>query len=382
MASLAAAMARYLAGRREAMVDLLQHLVTMESPSTDPAAQQPLFEAIGAELEEVGYVVGRNPGVRTGGSLSAAPATGEGSGIQLLVAHCDTVWPTGTLDEMPVERKDGRIRGPGAYDTKAGIVQGIFALRAVHALGAEPPLTPVLFVNSDEEIGSPESTPEIERLAGRAGRALVLEPSMGPAGHLKTRRKGGGHFEIVVSGRAAHAGLEPGAGASAILELSYVIQRLFALNDVSRGTTVNVGVIDGGMRANVVAPRSRAVVDVRVQTMAEGRRVEEAIRALEPSTPGTGIEVRGGIGKAPMEPGRDGLALFETARSLGRELGLELEGTLSGGMSDGNTTSLFTPTLDGLGAVGDGAHARHEYVSEAAMPERAALLGLLLLAPA
>ena len=381
MAALAEAVARYLAGRREEMVDLLHHLVTLESPSTDAAAQQPVFDAIELEVASLGYTVHRTPGVRTGGTILAAPAGSEPDGAQLLVAHCDTVWPSGTLTEMPVERKDGRFRGPGSYDTKAGIVQGIFALHALHALGAEPPARPVLFVNSDEELGSPESTPQVESLARRATRALILEPSMGPDGHLKTRRKGGGHFEILVSGRAAHAGLEPGAGASAILELSHVIQRLFALNDVSRGTTVNVGVVEGGLRANVVAPRSRAVVDVRVATMDEWQRVEEAIRALEPSTPGTGIEVRGVFGKPPMEPRSDGLALFETAQRLGRELGLTLEGRLSGGMSDGNTTNRFTPTLDGLGAVGDGAHARHEFVWESALDRRAALLALLLLAP-
>ena len=200
-------------------------------------------------------------------------------------------------------------------------------------------------------------------------------------GKIKTARKGVGRFTVTITGKAAHAGLNPEAGASAILELSHVIQTLFALNDAQRGVTVNVGMIDGGLRANVIAPESSAIVDVRVLTQEDAARVEAMIKALEPQTPGVSLHIEGRIGRPPMERTAGNQRLWHSAQELARELDIELQQGTAGGGSDGNTASLYTPTLDGLGAVGDGAHAAHEFVDLKRMPERGALLGLLLMSP-
>jgi glutamate carboxypeptidase len=211
-------------------------------------------------------------------------------------------------------------------------------------------------------------------------RVFVLEPSLGQAGRLKTARKGIGRFTVVVEGKAAHAGLDPGGGASAILELSHVIQQLFALNDHERGITVNVGTIDGGLRPNVVAPESRAVADVRVETLADAVRVEQSILKLQSTTPGTRLAIEGGFGRPALERTPANRKLWDLAVDLGRELGMDLKQGLAGGGSDGNTTSLYTATLDGLGAIGDGAHAPHEHLLIGPSLERAALLATLLMA--
>jgi glutamate carboxypeptidase len=263
---------------------------------------------------------------------------------------------------------------------KGGIVQAILAVEAVQHFGIEPTVTPLVFLNSDEEIGSRESRRYIESLAPLSNRVFVLEPSLGLAGQLKTARKGIGRFTVSVQGEAAHAGLDPGAGASAILELSHVIQALFSLNDLEKGITVNVGTIDGGLRPNVVAPKSTAVVDVRVATKMDSEAVEAAILGLEPATPGTSLQMEGGFGRPAMEKTPANRQLWRLACCLGAELGLQLEEGMAGGGSDGNTTSLYTATLDGLGAVGDGAHAHHEHLLLGRSLERAALLTLLLMA--
>jgi glutamate carboxypeptidase len=282
---------------------------------------------------------------------------------------------------MPVRIEGDTLRGPGVLDMKGGLVQMLFALRALNHLGLRPPADGVVVINSDEEIGSPDSTRLSRRLARRAVRAFILEPAFGRTGKLKTARKASGGFTITIKGRAAHAGINPEEGASAILELSHQIQRLFALNDAARGITVNVGTIDGGIRPNVVAPEVRACVDVRVRTRADAAEVEAAIRGLRPVNPQTTIRVEGGIDQLPMEPSPRNQALWRLAQALGRQLGLELEQAAVGGSSDGNTTSQYTATLDGLGAVGDGAHAAHEQAQIPQLVERCALLALLLLSP-
>jgi glutamate carboxypeptidase len=238
----------------------------------------------------------------------------------------------------------------------------------------------MVFLNSDEEIGSRESQRYIASLARCVERVFVLEPSLGASGRLKTARKGIARFTVKVQGHAAHAGLDPGSGASAILELSHVIQALFSLNDLDKGITVNVGTIDGGLQANVIAPQSHAVVDVRAATPADAKSVEQAIRALRATTPGTSLSIEGGFGRPVMDRTPANQALWRLALGLGSELGLELEEATAGGGSDGNTTSLYTATLDGLGAVGDGAHARHEHLRVGDTLKRAALLALLLMA--
>ena len=372
----------FMRGRQPAMLDLLRALVEAESPSTEPGTQGAVLGLLADELHRLGYATCVVPGRATGGHLYARPERRErGAPVQLLLGHADTVWPVGTLTTMPFAVRDGRARGPGVYDMKAGLVQLLAALDALRVLDLVPPAAPVVFVNTDEEIGSRESGRWIARLARVAARAFVLEPALGPEGRLKTARKGIGKFDVVVRGRAAHAGLAPGEGASAILELAHVVQRLHALSDLAAGVTVNVGMIEGGQRANVVAPEARAVVDVRVPSHEAARRTERAILGLEPVTPGATVEITGGIGRPPLEPTPRNRHLWKQALEAGHLLGLDLAEGTAGGGSDGNTTSQFTATLDGLGAVGDGAHAAHEYVEIERMGERAALLALLLLAP-
>lgn len=364
------------------MVALLTELAAIESPTDNPAAVGPVMARLDAELQASGLATRRISGTHTGGVIVARPADRERRRpLQLLVGHCDTVWPVGTTRQMPVGVVGDELRGPGVFDMKGGLVQLIFALRTVRALGVMLPATPVILINSDEETGSHESQRTTVRLARRAARAFVLEPAFGPHGKLKTARKAVGEFSIVIRGKAAHAGLSPTEGVSAVLELSHQIQQLFALNDPSRGVTVNVGTIDGGVRPNVVAPEVRAQVDVRVPSSTDVARLDAAIRGLTPVHPQTTIEVSGGFHHPPLEPVPRNQALWQRAQALGRSLGLDLDQAAVGGASDGNTISQYTATLDGLGAVGDGAHAAHEHVVTSALASRAALLALLLAAP-
>jgi len=371
----------HLRDRSDEMTRFLAELVRLDSPSDDPAAQEPVFALLADGLGVAGYAVTRLPGAATGGALYARPRERRpGNPVQLLLGHCDTVWPHGTLETMPVEIRDGCLHGPGAYDMKAGLAQMVYALRTMIELDLAPAVTPIVFVNSDEEIGSRETRRHIRRLARIADRALVLEPSLGPEGRLKTARKGVGRFTVTIAGSAAHAGLDPGKGASAILELSHVIQRLHALNDIERGISVNVGMIEGGIRPNVVAAASRAIADVRVSTAADARHIEREIGRLEATVPGVTLQVEGAIGRPPMEPTPRNQVLWRVALEAGRRLGIALEQGTAGGGSDGNHTSPLCATLDGLGAVGDGAHAHHEHVVLDRMAERTALLLMILMA--
>ena len=380
MAAIAQEVLGYLREHRQVLVGFLERLALAESPSTEPGAQNEVLDILSEALIEIGYAVWRLPGRWSGGHIYARPEGGRAP-AQLLLGHCDTVWPLGTLHEFPVEVRDDVVKGPDVYDMKGGLAQMVFVLRAMRDLGLSLTVTPIVFVNSDEEVGSKESTRHIRRLARAVERVFVMEPSLGPSGKLKTARKGVGRYEITVTGEAAHAGLDPEEGASAILELSYLIQALFAINDPARGTTVNVGTIDGGLRPNVIAPESSATVDVRVPTQEDALHVEETILGLKPVTPGVTLRVEGGMGRPPMERTSRNRRLWETARELGKELGLDLREGMAGGGSDGSTTSLFSATLDGLGAVGDGAHSTHEFVYTDRMVERCALLALLLMEP-
>jgi len=369
--------------RRDQFLSLLEALCRRESPSLDPGGQQAVHAVLAENLDALGFAVQELPGPRSGGHLYARPRRrNRGTALQLLLGHYDTVWPAGTLASMPFAIEGERVRGPGVYDMKGGLAQLIVALATLRGLDLEPSVTPLVLVNADEEVGSRESGRHVQRLARVACRAFVLEPSLGIEGRLKTERKGVARYTVTVHGRAAHAGLDPGAGASAILELSHVIQALFALNDPARGVTVNVGTIDGGLRPNVVAPESRAVVDVRTRSLADAEQVDAAIRALQPVTPGTALSVEGRLGRPPLEATARNRALFDTAQRLASGLEMPLDGGLAGGGSDGSTASLYTATLDGLGPVGDGAHAAHEYLEIGPTLDRAALLALLLLAPA
>jgi len=358
----------------------LTALVEHESPSRDKGALDALAARIGARWVDLGArsveivenSVGGNHVVgRFGGGLDQRPA--------LIVGHFDTVWPVGTLARMPIRREGARLHGPGVYDMKTSLILVHAALESLAALGLSlrRPLT-VLFT-SDEEIGSLTSRTLIEDLARQSEHVLVLEPPLDD-GSLKTARKGVGSFSLTVEGKAAHAGIAPEQGASAIVELAHQILRIQALNDPSAGTTLNVGKIRGGTTSNVVADQASAEIDVRTVTIAAAEAVERALPALDPVTPGTRVLVEGGINRPPMERSPAIAALFDRARSIGRELGMELTEGSTGGGSDGNfTAALGAPTLDGLGALGGGAHADHEHILINSIPERAALLAALIL---
>jgi len=370
----------YFKARNDNMVEFLENLIRFESPSSNPKAQKALLEFLGNKLKSLGFYTLYVPGRKTGGYLYARPLHRDRKKpLQLLLGHCDTVWEKNTLEKMPISNKNSKMTGPGIYDMKAGLTQLIFSLQAIHELSLQYYLTPIIVINSDEEIGSRESGHIIKRLAKISDRAFVMEPPLGLEGKLKTARKGLGRFTITVTGKAAHAGLDPGKGINAIVELSHQVQKLFAMNDFDKGITVNVGTIQGGISPNVVAPESKAVVDVRVLNKEDGKLITEQIYGLQPSIPDVEIKVEGGIGRPPMERTPRNQKLWQLAKTKALLLGLDLEDATAGGGSDGNTTSTYTATLDGLGTTGDGAHAIHEFIFLDQLPERTALLTVLLL---
>ncbi len=378
----APAVRSYFDGQRQEMIDLLRRLALSESPTDRPDVQAEIRSLLTEQLIAAGCQVDLVPGGRQGDHLVARPTDGQEDGpTQLLVGHYDTVWPLGTLRSMPVRLDNGRLRGPGVYDMKGGLVLIIYALRALRDLGLRPAVAPLVFMNSDEEVGSPTSTPHIAQLARGANRALILEPAEGPTGRIKTARKGVGHFKLRIRGVAAHAGMEPEKGASAVLELAHVVQRVHALNDPERGISINVGVISGGNRSNVVPADGMANVDIRAYHTADAQEIRAAVEAIEPIAPGIEIRLEDWLFHDPLERTPRNRTLWDLTQRTGRLVGLELEETAVGGGSDGNTTSLSTATIDGLGPRGAGSHADYEFVEAASLPERAALLTLLLLAP-
>jgi glutamate carboxypeptidase len=356
-------------------IDFLRRLVRTESPSDDPDAQPPLQQYLADALVDLNFVATRLPGSNTGGSLYARPVDATPP-YQLLLGHSDTVWSHGTLDEMPVRRDGNQLQGPGVFDMKAGLTSIVFALRALRARDLTPTVSPLVLVTGDEEIGSPESRPHIERLARLAERVYVLEPALGLDGKIKTARKGTGEMTLRV--RPIEASTE----SNIALELSHLVQRLYELHEPERGITINVGTIDGHKtEAKSDSAYGQLVADVRVPTLEAAQAVQSAIRGIEAQTPGVQVEAEGGLNRPPMERTPGNQRLWRRARRLGRHLGLKLEEGRAGGASDGNFTSQHTPTLDGLGAVGDGAHAAHEHIRIDETLDRCALLALLLLAP-
>ena len=370
----------FLKAHEDEMREFLRELVVIETPSHKIHAQHIILENLRERFEALGFHAVHMPGKKTGGYLYARPMDRDKTRpIQLLIGHCDTVWPTGTLKEMPVSYKKGKMKGPGVYDMKAGLTQIFYALAAVCSMPLSLSVDPVVVINSDEEIGSWESTDIIKRLSRIANRAFILEPPLGLDGKLKTARKGIGRFTITVKGKAAHAGLDPTKGINAIVELSHQVQELYAMNDHVRGITVNVGTIEGGISPNTVAPMSKAVVDVRVLSEMDGVFITKKIKSLKPQLQDVELIIEGGIGRPPMEKTPRNQELWRIARLQGEQLGLKLEQATAGGGSDANTTSLYTASLDGLGTPGDGAHALHEFIFENKLVERTALLTLLLM---
>ena len=358
------------------LLETTESLVAVESPTTDKAAVDRCGAVLGARLEAIGGRVTRLPRTDRGDHLLAE--FGCGASQVLLLGHFDTVWPVGQLDRMPLVRSGGRLHGPGVFDMKAGIAIAMLATRALLEAGPRIDHRIVMLWTTDEEIGSESSRAAIEDEARRSRAVLVLEPSL-PGGAVKTSRKGCGSYRVTVRGVAAHAGIEPQKGASAVQELAHQILRVNALQDLGRGVSVNVVQVSGGLRSNVIPDEASATVDVRVPTAAAASEIDAAFHALCAVDSRTTVEARGGIDRPPLE--RTGLVerLYRQASGVARELGHELAEGGTGGGSDGNfTAALGVPTLDGLGAVGDGAHALHEHVDIESLPDRAALLAGLI----
>ena len=370
----------YLKDNHKPMLALLKELVAIESPSNNKKALKNVIRFLRKELEQLGFYTLHVSGKNTGGYLYARPLIRKkNTPLQLLIGHCDTVWELHTIKDMPVVQSNGKLSGPGVFDMKAGIIQILFSLRAIKALQLDLAVTPIILINTDEEIGSHESTPIIKRLSKLVHRAFVLEPPLGLEGRLKTARKGVGRFTITVKGKAAHAGLDPEKGVNAIVELSHQVQRLYAMNDFDKGITVNVGLIEGGYASNVIAAESKATIDVRVYNIEDGAYITDRIHQLKPILDNVELRIEGRIGRPPMTQTSRNKHLWENAEANGKLIGLNLEQATAGGGSDGNTTSLYTATLDGLGTPGDGAHATHEFIFSDKLIERTALLTLLML---
>lgn len=363
--------------RRQEMLDLLRRTVEMESPSDNKEALDSLGQFLGGEFSRLGAQVTFSEQSDAGNHLKAE-FSGNGAKPVLLLGHFDTVWPLGTLKKMPYRVEGGRGFGPGIYDMKAGIVMMLFALRALREMNAQHCAVTVL-LDTDEEVGSRTGRPLVEATARNCAAALVLEPAQSLRGHLKTARKGVGDFRLHVRGRASHAGVDFEKGHSAIVELSRQLLEVAKFTDLERGITVNPGVIYGGTRTNVVAAEAVAEIDVRIARMADGPELEKKFFALKAFDPGCTLEVTGGINRPPMERTEGTVRLFEIAKQQAAALGMELEEASTGGGSDGNFTSaLGVPTLDGLGAVGEGAHANHESIVLEELPRRTTLLAALL----
>jgi glutamate carboxypeptidase len=355
---------------------ILETIVAHESPSFDKAAVDRCGAALTSELAAVGASVTRIDGGLRGDHVRA-DVDGSGGRV-LLLGHFDTVWPVGQLGRMPLREEAGRLYGPGTFDMKAGIAVAVLAVRALneHRSLARPHIT--MLWTTDEEIGSGTSKATIEKAAHECQAVLVLEPSL-PGGGVKTSRKGVGEFELVVHGIAAHAGLDPEKGASAIHELAQQIVVLESLQDLARGVTVNAGQISGGTRTNVIADTARAMIDVRVPTMADATTIAQKLRSLTPTRSGTRLEVTGGIDRPPLERTAAVVRLYDCARQVASDLGQDLPEGPAGGGSDGNfTAALGVPTLDGLGPRGSGAHAVHEHIELEDLPWRSAFLATLL----
>src|SRR5712691_11090812 len=362
------------------MLDTLRRLVEAESPSLEKAAADRCCRILAEEWSKHGARVERIVQKHRGDILriSRAPGKSRVSGQLLVLGHYDTVYSSGTLQKMSFRVSAGKAYGPGTFDMKAGIVQALFALQALQQ--AEIPLRKrlVFLWTSDEEIGSEASRKLLEAEARRSDAVFVLEPSFGPSGLLKTSRKGVGEAELIVHGRASHAGLAPQEGINAIHELARQLARIEKWNDLRRGVTINAGVIEGGTRTNVIPERARAVLDLRALRVSDMRGLEERLRGLRPFQTGARLEITGGFDRPPLEH-RMSASLFARAQLIAKQMNLSLGECTAGGGSDGNfTAALGIPTLDGLGAVGGGAHSSHEHVLINTLPARAALLASLL----
>lgn len=365
--------------QEEHIYSQLWELVKVESPSEDRAGVNLAADLVARWAKELGARVKRHRQKEFGDVVElhfGHVRSGHKQPV-LLLGHLDTVWPLGTLQSMPWREEQGKFYGPGVLDMKSGVVMALGAVRALREVKLMRPVT--LLLNSEEEVGSPVSRPHTERLARESAAVFVLEPAQGLA--YKTARKGVGHFDVHVRGVGAHAGVDFEKGHSAVLELARLIEKMSGFTDLKRGLTVNCGVVAGGTRSNVVAAAARAEVDVRIAKAGDAARVEKMFRELKVTDKACRLEVTGGINRPPMERKAGTIALFRQAKQLAAELGFPLDEAATGGGSDGNfTAALGIPTLDGMGAVGEGAHAAHENVVVEHLVPRTALLAAMIAA--
>jgi glutamate carboxypeptidase len=372
---------KYLRPKLPAMLETLKQFVRCESPSTEKTAADACASLIAAAWKHRGVQVEVVEQKYRGAHLriTHVPERPALRTQVLVLGHYDTVYATGTLQKMPFRVAAGKVFGPGVFDMKAGIVQALFALDALRQHAVPVPKKIVFLWTSDEEIGSESSRRLLEAEARRSDAVFVLEPALGREGLLKTARKGVGEAEIIVHGRASHAGLAPEQGVNAIHELALQIARVKRWNNFPRGISVNAGIIEGGTRSNVIPDRAKAVIDLRALRIADMRAIEKRLRALKPISQRARLEIHGGFSRAPLER-KHSIELFQRAQLLAKQMGLKIGECTAGGGSDGNfTAALGIPTLDGFGAVGDGAHSPGEHIIAKIMPERAALLAAMLL---
>jgi len=371
----------YFEAHLQDMLDFTQSLVERESMSREPDANHRIAEFLAESLSSHGGQVDLMSDPKYGSTLRARFNNGNQPTADkqlLVVGHLDTVWPLGTLAARPFRIQENRAFGPGIFDMKAGVMIATFAMRALRELARSTNRYTTLLMTCDEETGSHFSKEIIEDEGARSHAALVLEPPI-PGGTIKTGRKGVGEFEVIIHGRPAHAGNDPRAGISAITELARQILAINDLNDFERGTTLNVGVVRGGVLSNVIAAEAHAFVDLRFKTVDEGQRIVDVMSNLQPFLKGARLEVRGGINRPPLVRTSQTGVLFEHAKSLASELGFDLQEGSVGGGSDGNfIAALGVPVLDGLGVDGAGAHAEHEHIIISDIPRRAALLARLI----
>lgn len=371
----------WLRTRERSIVRLLERMVRIESPSNEKAAVDRMGALIAAEWKLRGARVSILRNRLQGDHIRAEISLGreKASGQILVLGHLDTVYPIGALRNTPFRISSGRVFGPGTFDMKGGLAIALAAVDALRALRIAASSRIVFLWTSDEEIGSASSRGAIEAEARKSKAVFVLEPAFGKDGRLKTQRKGVGEAEIIVSGRSAHAGIDPESGVNAVHELALQISRLREFNNPRRGITVQANVVNGGTASNVVPERASAQIDLRVARVSDVSALNRKLLALRPILRGAKIEVRGGVNRPPMERTPESRSLFSLAQNLAREIGFKLGEAATGGGSDGNfTAALGVPTLDGLGAVGEGAHSPRECVVLRALPQRAALLASLL----
>jgi len=373
---------RYFVDRQDQMVETIRQLTQIESPSDNKQAVDRVAALIASKFEALGGKVRFHPNYTFGDSLQvdfAAAADSSNRKPVLLLGHYDTVYPLGTLANMPCKIEHGHLRGPGVLDMKSGIALMLFAIEALkqwHGVLTRPV---TVFLVSDEEVGSHSSRKITESLAKKSSGVLVLEPAAGVRGAVKTARKGVGEYKLLVDGVAAHAGLDPGKGHSAILELARQIAVIAKLSNLNQGVSVNPGIIQGGTRTNVIAAEASVAIDVRIKSAKQAAGLDRKLRSLKPFDKHCKLQVTGGINRLPMERTPGVAALFNRAREIAAQVGWKLEQASVGGGSDGNfTAGMGIPTLDGMGGVGEGAHALHEYIVISELPRRALLLAEMI----